>query len=148
MNEVSPNLLRCQCTQQLLPYLSSRRIVTPEEDAWISSQPICTEGMVTVLKKNVCNSKMIEGLYLALMDCVEELQNIWCHRVATARIRLAGTEHIMIVYTNVVWTLNIYNTVMSQLEANINFYGEQTKRAGCNSISACHINTFSLVSYV
>ena len=27
---------------------------------------------------------------------------------------------------------------MSQLEASVNFYGEQTKRAGCNSISATH----------
>ena len=97
MNEVSKNLLRCQCTQQLLPYLSRRRYLTPEEVAWISIQPVCAEGMVTVLKKNVCKPKMIEGLYLALMDCFEELQNVWCHRVATGRIRLAGKEHTMIV---------------------------------------------------
>ena len=50
-------------------------------------------SVVKDLKETASDSdshKVIGNLYLALLDCYEELQSIWCRSMARDRLRPAG----------------------------------------------------------
>ena len=68
-------------------------MVTNEEQGWISGRVNAAEELVRMLKRSAANpgrGKLMESLYLALLDCFEETHSVWCHRMATGRLRLAG----------------------------------------------------------
>ena len=82
--------------EQLLPYLEKRGILQSKIKSFILSQ---TEREPASNLLKVLNGKLhepgtvahvVEGIYLALLDCYEESGNVYCHGMAVNGLRPVG----------------------------------------------------------
>ena len=93
MIAISSYILQRNCVDQLLPYLEKRGVVASKV---ILSQ---SESETASNLSKFLNARshepenqrgMIEGIYLALLDCYEESGSAWCHGMAVSGLRPAG----------------------------------------------------------
>ena len=96
MVSISPYILQCKCVDQLLPYLEKRGVVASKVRSLILRQ---SESETASNLSKFLNARshepgnqrgMIEGIYLALLDCYEESGSAWCHGMAVSGLRPAG----------------------------------------------------------
>ena len=96
MAAISSYILQCKCVKQLLPYLEKRGVVASKIRSLILSQ---SEGEAASNLSKFLNARsceqgnqrdIIEGIYLALLDCYEESGNAWCHGMAVSGLGPAG----------------------------------------------------------
>ena len=95
LNVVSSDLLQCQCIRKLLPFLVVHKVLTNEACAIILSKPESEDAtnlyrVLTGIVAEPDSQKVIENLYLSLLDCYESSQNAWCWHMATDTLRQAG----------------------------------------------------------
>ncbi|CAI8019243.1 Receptor-type tyrosine-protein phosphatase alpha [Geodia barretti] len=90
---ISPYLLLCKCVEQLLPHLVRRGVVASKVRSIILSQSD-TEAASSLERLLYGRSReqgvevsMVEGVYLALLDCYEESGSVWCHGMAVSGIQ-------------------------------------------------------------
>ncbi|CAI8035576.1 hypothetical protein GBAR_LOCUS19936, partial [Geodia barretti] len=90
---ISPYLLLCKCVEQLLPHLVRRGVVASKVRSIILSQSD-TEAASSLERLLNGRSRepgvevsMVEGVYLALLDCYEESGSVWCHGMAVSGIQ-------------------------------------------------------------
>ena len=92
---VSSDLLQCQCIRKLLPFLVAHEVLTNEACAVILSKPESEDAtnlhrVLTGIAAEPDSQRLIENLYLSLLDCYESSQNAWCRHMATDTLRQAG----------------------------------------------------------
>ena len=92
---VSSDLLQCQCIRKLLPFLVTHEVLTNEACAVILSKPESEDAknlhrVLTEIAAEPDSQRVIENLYLSLLDCYESSQNAWCWLMATDTLRQAG----------------------------------------------------------
>ena len=95
ISEVSSHLLQCHCIRHLLPHLVHKKVVNDEVSARILSKSDSKAAESLVEELNGIASEpgsdyVIEHLYLALLNCYEKSQNVWCRTVAISRLQPAG----------------------------------------------------------
>ena len=95
LSVVASDLLQCQCIRKLLPFLVAHNVLTNEAYAVILIQPESEDAVnlhrvLTGIAAEPDSQKMIENLYLSLLDCYESSQNTWCWHMATVTWRQAG----------------------------------------------------------
>ncbi|CAI8041222.1 hypothetical protein GBAR_LOCUS22924, partial [Geodia barretti] len=89
---ISPYLLLCKCVEQLLPHLVRRGVVASKVRSIILSQSdteaaSSLERLLNGRSREQELSSMVEGVYLALLDCYEESGSVWCHGMAVSGIQ-------------------------------------------------------------
>ena len=94
---VSPYILQCTCTSQLLPYLVKRKVLNDQSSAHILSQPESEAGknlnkVLMGIAHEPDNQDTIENIYLALFDCYEETGIEWCWDMAAKTLRSTGNH--------------------------------------------------------
>ena len=93
---ISPRILHCKCVRQLMPHLARRQVVAASVSTYILSQADSeAAGSLEKLlngrsREPASEASMVEGIYLALLDCYEESGNVWCHGVAVSGLRPVG----------------------------------------------------------
>ena len=95
--KVSPFILQCTCTSQLLPYLVKRKVLNDQSSAHILSQPESEAGknlnkVLMGIAHEPDNQDTIENIYLALFDCYEETGIEWCWDMAAKTLRSTGNH--------------------------------------------------------
>ena len=127
---ISTYILQCQCVQKLLPFLVKRGVVASKVSSLILSQSD-TEAAITLDKLLNARSHepenqagMVEGIYLALLDCYEESGNVWCHGMAVNGLRPVGMCRRFCSYV-VSHPLQLYSfAVRLELKLpDVNFHG-------------------------
>ena len=103
LNGVSSDLQQCQCIRKLLPFLVAHDVLTNEACALILSKPESEDAVnlhrvLTGIAAEPDSQKMIENLYLSLLDCYESSQNAWCRHMATVTLRQAGKVALIITH--------------------------------------------------
>ncbi|CAI8013703.1 Probable protein S-acyltransferase 23 [Geodia barretti] len=95
MAAISSYILQCNCVEQLLPYLEKCGVVASKVRSHILSR---SEGEAASNLSKFLNARsreqgnqrgIIEGIYLALLDCYEESGSVWCHGMAVSGLRPA-----------------------------------------------------------
>ena len=93
---ISSRIFHCKCVRQLLPHLARRQVVAASASSFILSQ---SDGEAARSLDRLLNARsrepgieasIVEGIYLALLDCYEESGYAWCHGVATSELRPVG----------------------------------------------------------
>ena len=80
---MSPRILHCKCVRQLMPHLARRQVVAASVSTYILSQVDSEaagslEKLLNGRSREPANvASMVEGIYLALLDCYEESGNVW-----------------------------------------------------------------------
>ena len=90
---MSPRILHCKCVRQLMPHLARRQVVAASVSTYILSQADSeAAGSLENARSRepASEASMVEGIYLALLDCYEESGNVWCHGVAVSGLRPVG----------------------------------------------------------
>ena len=125
--KVSPYILQCTCTSQLLPYLVKRKVLNDQSSAHILSQPESEAGknlnkVLMGIAHEPDNQDTIENIYLALFDCYEETGIEWCWDMAAKTLRSTG-NHSPKHYHSDNFIL-IFCVVISELKLpDLNYYG-------------------------
>ena len=129
---ISPYLLQCKCVEQLFPHLVRRGVVASKVRSIILSQSDTEAASSLERLRNGISCEpgvevsMVEGVYLALLDCYEESGSVWCHGMAVSGIQPVGMYHVAFV---VLWTnfIDFWFAVRFQLKLpDINFDGTTT----------------------
>ncbi|CAI8010025.1 hypothetical protein GBAR_LOCUS6663 [Geodia barretti] len=90
---ISSRIFHCKCVRQLLLHLARRQVVAASASSFILSQ---SDGEAARSLERLLNARsrepgieasIVEGIYLALLDCYEVSGNAWCHGVATSELR-------------------------------------------------------------
>ena len=93
MIAISSYILQRNCVDQLLPYLEKRGVVASKV-ILSQSESETASNLSTFLNARSHEPEnqrgMIEGIYLALLDCYEESGSAWCHGMAVSGLRPAG----------------------------------------------------------
>ncbi|CAI8035575.1 hypothetical protein GBAR_LOCUS19936, partial [Geodia barretti] len=121
---ISPYLLLCKCVEQLLPHLVRRGVVASKVRSIILSQSD-TEAASSLERLLNGRSRepgvevsMVEGVYLALLDCYEESGSVWCHGMAVSGIQPVVRFKLKLPDINFDGTTTLYiNTVIWCTEA-------------------------------
>ena len=131
--KVSPFILQCTCTSQLLPYLVKRKVLNDQSSAHILSQPESEAGknlnkVLMGIAHEPDNQDTIENIYLALFDCYEETGIEWCWDMAAKTLRSTGNLIVTPPNTIIVSLLTIlysfFCVVISELKLpDLNYYG-------------------------
>ena len=97
ITNVASHLLQCHCTRQLLPYLVHKKVFSDEVSARIlsKSDSEAAQSLVEELSEVASDpgsESVIANLYLALLNCYERSQNVWCLTMATSQLQPAGKD--------------------------------------------------------
>ena len=95
VQKLSSRLRNCPCMQQLLPHLKAHGILTEEDCAVLRrSGGQVSEALVGLLVQSSYDpsrsEKLIQGIYLSLLDCYEKEVEAWCWDTAVHILQPVG----------------------------------------------------------